>query len=208
MAIVRTWLVVAAEERELSEIIRRFGGAKPWDWPARFAAQAEFDGDRWLLIANGPGARLAEKALEKRIEVEGIISTGFCGALDPELRVGDIVHEVLTLDRVAVPAAETRELREKTQARAVDMESAAIARKAAEWGVSFRVIRAVSDTAGEDLPLDFNAYRDVEGRFSRTRIALGALKRPFAALPGLLRLDRNCRVAAESIGEFFAHSRL
>ncbi len=161
-----------------------------------------------MLLANGPGARLAEKALEIRIEVDGIISTGFCGALDPALHVGDVVREVLTVDRVAVTSAEKRELREKTGAGAVDMESAAIARKAAEWGVSFRVIRAVSDTAGENLPLDFNSYRDAEGRFSRARIALAALARPFTAVPALLRLNRNCRVAAESIGEFFAHSRL
>jgi hypothetical protein len=37
---------------------------------------------------------------------------------------------------------------------------------------------------------------------------LAALARPVTAVPALLRLDRNCRVAAESIGEFFAHSRL
>jgi adenosylhomocysteine nucleosidase len=209
MATRKTWLLAAAERREFDGILKRFGdGEKRADIRAEFAREISAHGDRWLLIANGPGAASVDEGLKIRMEVDGMISTGFCGALDPALRVGDIVHEVLTLDRVAVTAAEKRELREKTQARAVDMESAAIGRKAAEWGVSFRVIRAVSDTAGEDMPLDFNSYRDAEGRFSRTRIALAALARPFAAVPGLLRLDRNCRVAAESIGEFFAHSRL
>jgi len=210
---VRTWLLVAAERREFEGILKRCDRYEKLDRPgldcrAEFACEAEWQGDRWLLIANGPGARLAEQALEMRIEVDGIVSTGFCGALDPALHVGDIVREVLTLDRVAVTAAEKRALRERTGAGAVDMESAAIARKAAEWGVNFRVVRAVSDTAADDLPLDFNSYRGAEGRFSRTRIALAALARPFAAVPALLRLDRNCRVAAESIGEFFAHSRL
>ncbi len=88
------------------------------------------------------------------------------------------------------------------------MESAAIARKAAEWGVPFYAIRAVSDTALEDMPLDFNLYRDAAGRFSRTRIALAALARPFTRVPALLRLDRNCRIAAESLGDFFADCRL
>ena len=87
------------------------------------------------------------------------------------------------------------------------MESAAVARKAAEWGVPFRCVRAVSDTAAEDMPLDFNLYRDADGRFSRTRIALAALARPFTAIPALLRLDRNCRIAAESLGDFFADCR-
>jgi hypothetical protein len=87
------------------------------------------------------------------------------------------------------------------------MEAAAVARKAAEWGVPFHCVRAVSDTAQDDLPLDFNLYRDAEGRFSRTRIALAALGRPFTRVPALLRLDRNCRIASESLGDFFANCR-
>jgi hypothetical protein len=213
MAIARTWLLVAAEQREFNGIVKRFGGSKPWDWPARFAAQAEFSGDRWLLIANGPGAALVNQALsrstgEQGVQVNGIISTGFCGALDPALRVGDIVRELFSIDRVAVTAAEKHDLRVRTGAAAVDMESAAIARKALEWRVPFYSIRAVSDTAEEDMPLDFNAYRSRDGRFSRTRIALAALARPVSRVPALLRLDRNCQIAAESLGDCFAHCRL
>ena len=130
----RTWLLVAAEQREFDGILKRFGGSKPWNWPARFAAQAEFDGDRWLLIANGPGAALVDQALshsagEHGIQVNGIISTGFCGALDPALRVGDIVRELHSIDRVAVTAAEKHDLWVRTGAAAVDMESAAAAAK-------------------------------------------------------------------------------
>jgi hypothetical protein len=88
------------------------------------------------------------------------------------------------------------------------MEAAAIAEKAKEWGVPFYSIRAVSDTASEDMPLDFNLYRDAAGRFSRSRIALAAMARPFSAIPALLRLNRHCRIAAESLGDFFADCRL
>jgi adenosylhomocysteine nucleosidase len=205
---MRTWLVMGAEEREFDGIVKRFGGAKAWDWPTQFATQAEFNGDRWLLIANGPGKERVDEGLRKKIQVDGIVSTGFCGALDPALRVGDIVRELHSIDRVAVTAGEKRVLRESTGAAAVDMESAALARKAGEWGVPFYAIRAVSDTALEDMPLDFNIYRDAEGRFSRTRIAMAALARPFSRVPALLRLDRNCRIAAESLGDYFAHCRL
>jgi len=96
----------------------------------------------------------------------------------------------------------------ETGAAAVDMESAALSKKAAEWGVPFYAIRAVSDRAEEDMPLDFNTYRDAAGRFSRARIALAALARPFTTIPALLRLDRNCRIAADSLGDFFADCRL
>ncbi len=54
---------MGAEKREFDGIIRRFGGAKAWDWPTQFAAQAEFNGDRWLLIANGPGKRTGGRGI-------------------------------------------------------------------------------------------------------------------------------------------------
>ena len=65
------WLIVAAETREIAGIRKQAGG-------------------RWLLAANGPGA-LAAQALRDKRNVEGIVSTGFCGALDESLRVGDVV---------------------------------------------------------------------------------------------------------------------
>jgi nucleoside phosphorylase len=205
----RTWLVIAAERRELDGILKRFGKSTKLTWHAKFAREAEWNGDRWLLIANGPGASLAAQALEKRIEVTGIVSTGFCGALDPALKVGDVVSDLpLSLDRVASTAEEKRALRAQTGAAIVEMESAAVMTKAAEWGAKFYSIRAVSDTAQEDMPLDFNLYRDAEGRFSRTRIAFAAMARPFTLVPALLRLERNCKIAARSLGDYFADCRL
>src|SRR6202521_4123396 len=81
---VRTWLLVAAERRELEGILSRFGGASKLEWPgAKFARATERNGDRWWMVASGPGPRLVEKALRVKKKVKGIISTGFGGALDP-----------------------------------------------------------------------------------------------------------------------------
>jgi adenosylhomocysteine nucleosidase len=216
---MKTWLLVAAEAREFAGILKRAAPARDLPWPnAAFAREIAWNGARWLLVANGPGPALAGKALETNPAVDAVISIGFCGALDPALRIGDIVvsgelkgvrasfirGDVLSLDRVAVTAEEKRKLRDSTGAAVVEMESAAVAKKAREWGVPFRCVRVVSDTAGEDMPLDFNRYRDADGRFQRLRIAGAALARPFTALPGLVRLDRNCRHAAEQLGEFLA----
>jgi adenosylhomocysteine nucleosidase len=221
---------VAAERRELEGIRKRFGRTAEIGWPdARFAWETKWQGDRWLMVASGPGPRLVERALAertmfgaKRENMSGIISTGFCGALDPALQVGDIVvpgdvafttrlpfvrGEIFSADRVAVTAAEKGALRNRTGAVAVDMEAAAVKSKAAKWGVPFMCIRVVSDTAAGDLPLDFNRFRNADGNFSRTRIALAAMARPFSAMPGLMELDRNCRRASRALGDFLADCR-
>ena len=216
-----TWLMVAAEAREFEGILKRAGGVRALPWQgAEFSREAAWKNSRWLLIANGPGPRLVERALEQKHHVDRILSIGFCGALDPALRIGDIVisgevpaglgasfvqGDVISVDRVAFTAREKCDLRRATGAAVVEMESAAVAQKAREWDVPFGCVRVVSDIAGEDLPLDFNRYRDADGRFERSRIALAALGRPFTALPGLIRLDRHCRMAAERLGEFLAN---
>ena len=132
------WLIVAAETREIAGIRKQAGG-------------------RWLLAANGPGA-LAGQALRDKTNVEGIVSTGFCGALDPTLRIGDIVvssaevssprpflrGEIVSVDRVAVTSAEKRALRERTGAAAVEMEAAGVAARAADidlqLGLQYRLV--------------------------------------------------------------------
>jgi adenosylhomocysteine nucleosidase len=216
-----TWLMVAAEAREFEGILKRVGDVRPLEWPcAAFSRQAAWKNSRWFLIANGPGPRLVERALARKPDVDRILSIGFCGALDPALRIGDIVvsgevpkglgasfvqGDVVSVDRVAITARDKRDLRAATGAAVVEMESAAVAQKAREWDVPFGCVRVVSDAAGEDLPLDFNRYRDADGRFERTRIVLAALGRPFTVLPGLVRLDRHCRRASERLGEFLAN---
>lgn len=213
--------MVAAEAREFEGILKRVGEVRPLKWPgAAFSREAEWKNSRWFLIANGPGPRLVERALGRRPDVDRILSVGFCGALDPALRIGDIVvsgevpkglgasfvrGDVVSVDRVAFTAREKRDLRAATGAAVVEMESAAVAQKAQEWALPFGCVRVVSDAAREDLPLDFNRYRDADGRFERTRIALAALGRPFTVLPRLMRLDRDCRRAAERLGEFLAN---
>ena len=214
-------MVVAAEPREFSGILKRFGPAAKLGWDgAKFAREVLKDGDRWWLVANGPGPRCVEEVLRQKMDVNGIINTGFCGALDRSLRVGDIVvwgdvpsksgfvsGEISSSDRVVVTVEEKRRLREKTGAIAAEMEAGAVKKIAGEWGVPFYCIRAVSDTANEDMPLDFNLYRDRAGRFSLPKIALAAMSRPFTRIPALKRLEANCNVASESLGAFFADCR-
>jgi adenosylhomocysteine nucleosidase len=216
-------LLVAAEAREFRGILKRFGPAAKLNRDgAKFSREVMRDGDRWWLVANGPGPRCIEEVLRQKMDVSGIVNTGFCGALDPSLDIGDVVvwggapavsrlpfvkGEISSADRVVVTAEEKRLLREKTGAIAAEMEAAAVKKTADRWGVPFYCVRAVSDTANEDMPLDFNLYRDRAGRFSLPRIALAAMSRPFTRIPALRRLEANCNVASESLGAFFADCR-
>jgi len=221
---------VAAERREFDGIRKRMGRTAEVRWlGARFAREAYWRGDHWFMVANGPGSNLVEEGLSEKImfgakreSLDGIVSTGLCGALDPALRVGDVVVSgnahidtrtpfvrgaVHTIDHVAGTAAEKRTLRNQTGAIAVDMESAVVESKAAEWNVPYLCIRAVSDRAGDSLPLDFNRYRNARGDFSRSRIALAAIARPFTVMPQLMEFDRNCRRAVDALGDFLADCR-
>lgn len=213
--------MVAAEAREFEGLLKRVRNVRALAWPgAAFSREIVTKNRRWLLIANGPGPRLVDHALQTKPDADRVVSIGFCGALDPALRIGDIVvsgevpkglqasfvqGDVVSVDRVAFTVQEKSDLRAATGATVVEMESAAVAQKAREWDVPFGCVRVVSDVAGDDLPLDFNRYRDADGRFERTRIALAALGRPFTVLPRLVRLDRDCRRAAERLGEFLAN---
>jgi nucleoside phosphorylase len=95
----------------------------------------------------------------------------------------------------------------RTGAIAVEMEAEALAERAESWGVPFYCVRIVTDTAAEVLPLDFNALRDADGRFRRSRILLAALRRPGVLVPRLMRLDRRCRDASVVLGDFIADCR-
>lgn len=229
-----TWLLVAAERREFDGIRRRLDRtAELSGMGVKFACEGFRGQQRWVMVANGPGRALARAAISDELLREvgrenlvGMISTGYCGALDPILRVGDIVVSgdfssdaplrsdrafvrggVTTQDRVAVTAAEKRALREETGAIAVDMEAAAVQARAQELGVRYACIRVVSDAAEEDMPLDFNRYRTQDGNFSRSRIALAAMARPFSVMPALMEFDRRSKQASFALGDFLADCR-
>ena len=177
-------MIVASEAREFAGLLKRASEVRPLQCTeAVFAREISWRGDRWMLLANGPGPRLVDRMLSSPAiagwHAQQVMSMGFCGALDPALHVGDIVisgegfkspshrfmrAEIWSADRVAVSSGEKRQLRQSTGAAVVEMEAAAVAEKARKWGLPFRAVKAVSDTADEDLPLDFNHYRDRDGR--------------------------------------------
>ena len=86
-----------------------------------------------------------------------------------------------------------------------DLETAAIVAVAASHGVPFVAIRAISDTAEEELPLDFNACLDGSGRISRSKVVGKAAMNPALIAP-LWRLHKRARSCAERLADLVCRS--
>lgn len=96
-------------------------------------------------------------------------------------------------------AAEKKSLSEV--ADAVEMESLKVLEEALLWTREVVVIRAISDTAEEDLPLDFDTIVTDDGQLSVARLA-GAIIRKPTSIPGLIRLGRRSAEAAKQLADF------
>lgn len=217
--------MIAAYARELAGLAPRLEGRSALA-PAHgldYAEQGTLAGRRWVLAANGAGPRLAAIAARSCGPVDRIVTTGFCGALDPALAPADVVvcdrvidsdsnrrfrtadafgATCLSGDRVIQSAREKAELRQTTGAGVVEMEAAGVAAEAEALGVPLHCIRVVTDTADEDMRIDFNAARDETGRFRTGRILASALRRPRTGIPELLKLNERAKLASERLGDY------
>ena len=181
----------------------------------------DYDGIE-ILIA-GMGRRNSERELRKKLEVltpSLVLTCGFAGALNPDLKIGDVLFEADAnsglaeelqaaggrlvkfhcVSRVAVTVAEKTELRRVTGADAVEMESEIIRAICREKNIPGATVRAVSDMANEDLPLDFNAVMTEEQTISFSKLALALAKSP-GSIPRLMQLQLNTRLAAQRLAE-------
>jgi len=221
---------VAAERRELEGLLGHLESVARPDWPLDFARVGRLHGAPAVMVANGPGPKLAGAAVDAvkgHTEMTGLVSTGFCGGLQPSLGVCDIFvatevngvgpalapatsrpfksGKLLSIDRVVSTAAEKAALAQN--ADAVEMEAFAVADRAKQYHVPFFAVRVVTDTCNETFPLEFNQMRREDGRFSRVRILGAAMRRPLAVFPELMKLNRRTKRAAQALGDFLADSR-
>jgi nucleoside phosphorylase len=216
-------LFVAADPREFTGFLKRCSNLRPEKLTVHWATSGTFQGKPMLAIANGMGFHRAYAAV-MGLRLEMVCNIGFCGALDPALRVADVfvathvngqpigrprsplpaaAGPLASIDHVARTAAEKRELYQ-SGALAVEMEAAGALKHARALGVPFFSVRAVSDLAGETLHCDFQrAVRD-DGTIDIIRLAVQAVSRPFTCGPELIRLGRRAVLASERLGEFLA----
>jgi adenosylhomocysteine nucleosidase len=146
-----------------------------------------------------PGSVIDHETGDRHLpDREMIAAASAASAPGIEPRTGDLV----SVRRVVVTAGDKQSIAEESGAEAVDMETAAAARVASRAGLPWMAVRAITDGIDHDLPLDFNKLSS-GGSVTAGRVAMAAMARPWA-IPGLVRLGRNSRVASERLAEFLA----
>jgi nucleoside phosphorylase len=224
-------LFIAADRMEFAGLLRFCTGIERPTLGVDWARAASLHGERILMFANGAGAKAGAAAFlacPNPAGITAVINTGFCGALDPALGVGDIfvasairpavpvrtpqtTHPHTTgvlasVDHVAQTAEEKRKLR-TAGADAVEMEAAAVGAQAQALNLPFFCVRSVTDLAAENFANDLNSALRADGHFDTMQILRSAMARPISRLPELIRLRRRCAIAARALGEFLADCR-
>lgn len=140
-----------------------------------------------VLARTGMGHNRALQGTRELLEhfpVKYVICSGFAGALNPELKVGDLLiaenmsdpvllqiasnlefkdngikkGKVFSVDRPILSMKEKRRFFYSTGAMAVDMETSAVREQTLKFGIPLLAVRAISDTAQESITL-FRLFR-------------------------------------------------
>src|ERR1035441_5014683 len=181
-----------------------------------------------VILLTGIGRQNAEESVREFLAThspELVLTCGFAGGLNPDLKLGEIVFEIgnqsepldvgcyeklvaagakpakfFCADRIATTIAEKKKLRDGTGADAVEMESAAIHAVCAERGIPCATVRVISDIANKNLPLDFNALAKPDKNLDFGKLFFTIAKSP-GKIGALLELQKKTKFAAERLAE-------
>ena len=175
-----------------------------------------------VTLIVGIGRQNAEKSVRgflASVSPRIVFTCGFAGGLNPDLKIGDVVFQIghpsleienvllaagarpakfFCADRIATTVAEKRAVRAQTGAEVVEMESAAIHAVCAEHGIPCVTVRVISDTANEDLPLDFNVLAKPDRSLDFGKLAWAIAKSP-GKIGALVALQKQTTFAARQL---------
>jgi adenosylhomocysteine nucleosidase len=175
------------------------------------------------VLLTGVGEKNAARSLEAALAQRrpGLVLTcGFAGGLQPGLGIGSVVFcadhaphlrgRLVDLGavparfhcalRIATSATEKATLWTETGADAVEMESGVIGRICLDRQIPCATVRVISDTAEQDLPLDFNALLTETLELDYVKLARTIARAP-QKIPSLIQLQRQTRHAARQLAQ-------
>ncbi len=156
-----------------------------------------------------------------------IVSAGFAGGLDPDLRRGSAVRPevavmdhaarritlaaaprphsepltIVTVDAVAATVEMKQSLAARTGSQLVDMETFAVAEVTAAAGLPCAAVRVISDDARETLPGEVAALSAPQSPLRRLGAAIGAVGRRPAAAVDLWRLWERSVIDSRTLAD-------
>jgi adenosylhomocysteine nucleosidase len=175
---------------ESSDFVRLLEKSAPHSREGVESIRGRLHGKSVAVIHTGVGRKTCCERMEvllRRERFRYLISAGFAGALDKDLRIGDLLiaenfsspallssphldladdglflGKLLTASGMIESNAEREQLARETGAAAVDMETEFIADACAELDLPFLSLRAISDTPAEPFPAPAHVLFDVE----------------------------------------------
>jgi adenosylhomocysteine nucleosidase len=179
-------------------------------------------GDNVPVFFTGIGRANADKAAREYLAAHApalLLTCGFAGGLDPALKIGDVIFEtgyepvraklsvagakpakIFCAEKIAVTVGEKKALRAQTGADAAEMESAAVQSVCQERDIPCATVRVISDTATEDLPLDFNQFLTPDMKVDMNKLMMAVAKKPWK-MGAMMKLQQNTKLAAQRLGE-------
>ena len=206
--------IIAALPREIATLV------EGWQDESDLARKiCIYTSDAAIAVCAGMGAARAELAVQQALArgpVSYIFSVGWAGALKPEISAGSVHHPAYVVDALTkqkfaavagtgtlvtvgnvANAEEKKALAAQFDADFVDMEAATVARLAAEQGIPFAVVKAISDEQDEALP-EIAKFTTKDGWVRESAFALHVALRPWTWL-ATLRMARGASASARNL---------
>jgi nucleoside phosphorylase len=186
--------VTFALPAESSDFLRHLRNQSRTDRSGIRTIRGTIDDRRVEVLHTGVGEKVCRQRVGKFLQDQQfdlLISTGFAGALNDQLQIGDLllaknfstveltevgssfsrlpIHEadLLTVRALIDSKDERNEIARTSGAAAVDMETEFIARACAETGIPLLSLRVITDTPREPFPAPPNVLFDIEQQRTR-----------------------------------------
>ena len=220
--------VTFALPAESSEFLRHLRNQSRTDRSGIRTIRGTIDDRTVEVLHTGVGEKVCRQRVANFLrgqQFDLLISTGFAGALNEELQVGDLllaknfstvelnnrrksfsslpIHEVdLSTVSALIDSSEKRlEIARASGAAAVDMETEFIARACADYGIPLLSLRVISDTLDEPFPAPPNVLFDIEQQRTRSlTLATFFLAHP-NRLPRLVQFARRIAKARKTLAD-------